>query len=166
MISRAHFFALMVALPFASGAALAENCDQAAFSAVVSEVRGKLDALNTRNKQEFQQKLGKLREKHGWSKDDFVKNASPLVQDAEIASYDARHKVLLAKVSQIGLADQSVASLAGVAPTTGLAASDRRCIMLDELRSVMGEVIENTRAKWVYMHGKTDAALKQSASAQ
>ncbi len=165
MISRAHFFALMIALPFASGAALAENCDQAAFSAVVDEARSRLEALNTTNKQEFQQKLSALREKRGWSKDDFVKNARPLVQDAEIASFDARHEELLTKVPQIGQADRPVASLAGIAPAIE-PASDKRCVMLDELRGLMGQVIENTRAKWAYMHGKTDAMLNQSASSR
>jgi hypothetical protein len=165
MISRALFFALIVALPFASGAALAENCDQAAFSAVVDEARNRLEALNIENKQEFQQKLGELREKRGWSKDDFVKNARPLVQDAGIASFDARHEELLTRVPKIGQADRPVASLAGIAPA-GESASDSRCVMLDELRSLMGQVIENTRAKWAYMHGKTDAALTQSASSQ
>lgn len=165
MISRAHFFALIFALPFASGAAFAENCDQAAFSAVVDEARTQLQALNTKNKTEFHQKLDALREKRGWSKDDFVKNARPLVQDSEISSYDARHEALLARVSQIGQADQPVASLASIAPAAE-PAPDKRCVMLDELRSLMGRVIENTRAKWAYMHDKTDAALSQSASSQ
>jgi hypothetical protein len=165
MISRTYFLALIVAMPFASGAALAETCDQAAFTAVVDEARGRLEALNAENKQQFQQKLGELREKHGWTKDDFVKNARPLVKDAEIASFDARHEELLTKVPSIGQTDQPVATLAGIAPAAEQA-SDSRCIMLGELRSLMGQVIENTRAKWAYMHGKTDAALTQSASSQ
>jgi hypothetical protein len=165
MIIRAHFFALILALPFASGAALAENCDQTAFSAVVDDARNRLETLNAENKQEFQHKLGELREKRGWSDDDFVKNARPLVQDAEIASYDARHQELLARVSNIGQAEQSVASLAGIAPSAEQD-SDKRCVMLEELRGLMGKVIENTRAKWVYMQGKTEAALTQSASSQ
>lgn len=165
MISRACFLAVFVALPFLSGAANAENCDHAAFSAVVSEVRGQIDELNTRNKQQFQKKLDELREKYGWSKAEFIKHARPLVQDAEILSYDERHKALLAKVSQIGQADQPVASLAGIAPAIK-PVSDRRCVMLDQLRALMGEVLENTRAKWTYMHNKTDIALKQPVSTQ
>lgn len=160
MSSRAFFLALPLALSFASGAARAENCDQAAFSAVVEEVRGQLQELNTTNKSLFQQKLDALRTKHGWSKDEFVEHARPLVQDADISNYDARHQELLAQVSQIGQAEQPVASLSGIAPMAE-PVGDKRCAMLGELRSLMGEIIKNTRAKWTYMHSKADASLKQ-----
>ena len=38
--------------------------------------------------------------------------------------------------------------------------------MLQELRGLMAQVVENTRAKWTYMLGKADGALEDARQAK
>jgi hypothetical protein len=164
MTSRANLLAMVIFIG-CTGQASAEDCGQGAFSAVVSEARTELQTLNTQNKQTFQKKLISLKQREGWSDEDYLVNARPFVQDDQIAAFDSRNEELLAQVPKLGKEVRSVASLAGVAPSLQPIA-DRRCEMLGELRGLMSDVVENARAKWAYLHGKADAALISPAIAE
>ena len=145
-------------LVFASPTILAEpvrSCEQAAFAAVVSEASAKLSAMNDENKRTFQAKLASLKAREGWADADYAAKATPFVKDAAITALDEGNKQLLDKVPQLG--GGQVVAVAGLAGGPDLTA--RRCAMLEELRGLMGKVVENTRAKWAHMHGKLDAAL-------
>jgi hypothetical protein len=124
-------------------------CEQAAFAAVVSDASGMLAAMNEDNKKAFQARLAALKAREGWADGDYAARATPFVKDSTTAALDENNKALLEKVPLLGGA--------GEAAPEQLAA--RRCAMLDELRGLMGKVVENTKAKWAHMLGKLDAVL-------
>lgn len=160
MTSRSHLLAIMLFFG-ATGAAAAEDCGQERFSAVVNEARGQLQALIAENRQIFQEKLARIKEQAKLTDADFLAQGRALIEDDKIAAFDRQHEELVAKIPGIGRSARSVASLAGVAPSM-TPSENQRCVMLDELRGIMGQVVENTRAKWSYLQDKTDAALAEA----
>jgi hypothetical protein len=149
-----------------AASAHAEDCSREAFATVVGEANIRLSSLNQDNKKSFQEKLQALKTRNGWSDSDYVTQATPYVQDERIAAFDAENKALLARIPQLGDAGpQTTQALAGAAPLPG-GAADPRCAMLNDLRSLIGKVVENTQAKWRYMAGKLDGALDKARQAQ
>jgi hypothetical protein len=146
--------------PATLGAAAAD-CGRDAFAAVVSHAGAELTAMNTAQKAGLHEKLQLLKARQGWADADFVAKATPFVQDAKIAEFDQGNTTLLARVTQLG----APAALAGAAASLP-SAEDRSCAMLEELRALMGRVVENTRAKWAYMLGKADTALEDARQAK
>jgi hypothetical protein len=151
--------AILFLLPQASFAQNAATCEQGAFAAVVSDASGVLAAMNEDNKKAFQAKLATLKAREGWADSEFAAKATPFVKDPTTAALDEGNKALLDKVPQLG----GVAGGESAAPEQ-VAAS--RCAMLEELRGLMGKVVENTRAKWAHMLGKLDAVLDVSRQAK
>lgn len=152
--------ALILFLALMRGAHAAD-CGREAFSAVVSQASAELAAMNSAQKASLQEKLQLLKTRQGWSDGDFLAKAAPFVKDARITEFDQGTTSILARVSQLG----APASLAGMASSPATA-NDRNCAMLDELRALMAQVVENTRAKWAYMLGKIDAALEDAREAK
>jgi hypothetical protein len=136
-----------------------EKCGQTAFAAVVNEVSAQLTAMNDENRKSFHAKLQSVRARENWTDADYVVKATPFVQDEQITAFDATGKALLSKVELLGQPGQVVVT---ASVTTPLGKFDRevaqRCAMLEDLRALMTKVVENTRAKWQYMHTKIDAA--------
>ncbi len=159
MLLRAGAAALLLSFAF-SGQARAEDCGRDAFATVVSKAGADLTAMNAANKLRLHEKLQLLKARAGWSDGDYVANATPFVQDETIATFDARHNALIAKVSQLGKPAQAAASMAGLAPSLDSAGS-KRCALVEQLQALMGDVVDNTRAKWGYVTGKVDAALQK-----
>jgi hypothetical protein len=157
--------AVAVLFPVVAHAAeMPAKCDQAAFAAVVGEAGAQLTAINGAAKKSFQDKLQALKTRENWSDADFVANATPFVKDEKIVAFDEGNKALLAKVPQLGGGEPVLASTAALP-----GADDRnakRCAMLGELRGLMTQVIENTRAKWAYLLGKIETAALVDASRQ
>ena len=158
MVLRAGAAALLFSLAMIADAG-AQECGREAFAGVVSQANAELSTMNDANKRLFQEKLQLLKARAGWSEADFVAQATPYVRDERIAAFNAENQALLGRVSELGAPGQSVASLAGVAPSF-TASTDNRCAMLDTLRRLMAGLVENSRAKWAYMTGKLDGALQ------
>lgn len=135
--------ALLAAALVFPGAAVA--CQRADFEAVVDEAAAALRDLNLKNKPIFQDKLRVLKDKRGWSHDQFMKEAAPFVLDDRIAEYDQTSTDLLAEISTLG--------------QEGADATTPDCKLLEELRSRMATLVESQTAKWTYMFGKLDAEL-------
>jgi hypothetical protein len=150
--------AILFLLPQASFAQNA-TCEQGAFAAVVSDASGVLAAMNEDNKKAFQAKLATLKAREGWADSEFAAKATPFVKDPTTAALDEGNKALLDKVPQLGGA-------AGGESAAAEQIAARRCAMLEELRGLMGKVVENTRAKWAHMLGKLDAVLDVSRQAK
>jgi hypothetical protein len=131
------------------------SCEQAAFTATVSEASAKLSAMNEENKRIFQGKLLALKAREGWTDGEYAAKATPFVKDETIAAFDNGNNVLLAKVPQLGGGAEF--AMAGI---TDLPA--RRCAMLEDLRALMAELVTNTQAKWAHMLGKLEIALEAS----
>lgn len=125
--------------------AQAQSCQRADFEAVVDESASALRELNQTNKPAFQDKLRLLKERHGWSHDEFLKQAAPYVQDDRISEFDARSSELLARIMAMG--------------QEGAVAKTPDCAMLAELRQLMKALIGVQQEKWAYMFTKLETAL-------
>ncbi len=125
--------------------AVAGTCQRADFEAVVDAAAGVLRDLNAANKPKFQDKLRQLKAKRGWSQDQFLKEAAPLVVDDAIQGYDRKSSELLEKIATGG--------------QVGASAASPDCTMLDGLRVSMASLVEAQTAKWGYMNARIDAEL-------
>ena len=125
--------------------AQAPQCSKGEFEGVVDEAAGALRALNQKNTPTFQGKLRQLRDKRGWSNDQFMTEAAPFVRDDTIAGFDQKSEDFLSRITSGG---QSGASEA--APD---------CILLVELRATMKQLVATQQAKWSYMFAKIDKEL-------
>jgi hypothetical protein len=121
------------------------SCARADFEAVVDEAAGSLRELNQTNKPNFQDKLRLLKDKRGWSHEQFLQAAAPFVQDEKISEWDQRSADLLSKITAMG--------------QEGSSAKAPDCAMLNELHGHMKALVEAQQAKWTYMFAKIDAEL-------
>lgn len=123
------------------------QCSKADFEAVVDEAAGALGALARENTPQFQARLRQLKAKRGWSDDQFLREAEPLVRDEKIAGFDQQSEDFLARITSGGQAGAS-----GAAPD---------CKLLGELRTIMGSLVETQKAKWAYMFERIEAELRK-----
>jgi hypothetical protein len=136
---------------FAGGAAApaapapSQQCTKEEFEDVVDDAAAALRDLNAKNRPGFQEKLRQLKEKRGWSHDEFLKEAAPFVRDDTIAVFDRNSDQLLTDISAQG--------------QEGAEAKTPDCALLLELRSRMKVLVDTQSAKWDYMGKKLDAAL-------
>jgi hypothetical protein len=128
-----------------AGPAAAADCTRADFEGVVDAAAGTLRDMNAANKPKFQDKLKQLRDKRGWTQDQFVKEATPLVVDERIAGFDQQSAALLERIAAGGEA--------------GAASFTPDCAMLESLKGAMKVLVETQTAKWHYMMGRVDAEL-------
>ena len=125
------------ATPGAAPGTAGQVCAKADFEAVVDEAAGSLRDLNMQNKPAFQEKLRQLKDKRGWSHDEFLKEAAPFVRDDKIAVFDQESEQLLNDISTLG--------------QEGADAATPDCALLVELRSRMKTLVDTQTAKWTYM---------------
>ena len=137
---------LVLALPAAATGALAQTpCSKTDFEAVVDEAAGALRDLNRANTPQFQAKLRQLKDKRGWSNDQFMTEAEPFVRDATIAGFDQKSEELLGRIMSGGQAQST---------------SDKPdCGLLGGLRATMKALVETQKGKWAYMFDKLDKDL-------
>ena len=126
-----------------SPAALA--CSRAEFEAVVDEAAAALRDLNLKNRPAFQEKLRELKEKRGWSHDQFLKEAIPFVKDEKIEVFDQSGGELLDQISSMG--------------QEGAEAPKPDCALLEDLHARMKKLVEIQTAKWAYMFTKLEAEI-------
>jgi len=136
--------ALWTAVPSAAGA---QTCSRSDFEAVVGEAAQALRALNHKNKPAFQAKLRELKAKRGWSHDQFLAAAAPIVQDQKISTYDEQSTAFLSRIEQLG------------AEATTAASPD--CGRLAEVRKSMTDLVAVQKAKWAYMFERVTAELSR-----
>ena len=129
----------------ASAATAGGTCAKSDFEAVVEEAAGSLRDLNTKNKPSFQDKLRQLKDKRGWSHDQFIKEAAPFVRDDRIAAFDQTTDELLSAISSMG--------------QEGANAASPDCAILLELRARMTLLVETQTSKWAYMFEKIGGEL-------
>lgn len=140
-------YALALLCPAIALAQAPPACSRADFENAVDDAAGALRDLNARNKGPFQDKLRALKEKRGWTTEQFLKEAAPFVQDDHIAEFDRQTGTLLDEINSKGEA--------------GSLAKTPDCSLLATLRQTMTRLIETQGAKWAYMFQKLETALKQ-----
>ncbi len=147
-VSIVFAFAL-VAMSMLQARAQTRACVKSDFEAAVEMASAKLRDLTARNKARFQHKLRQLKEKRGWTTDEFLKQAVIYVQDETIAALDQRSGQLLARVNTMG--------------ADGGDGGQPDCELLDELRTTMKALVQAQVDKWAHMFAKLQRALKQPA---
>lgn len=125
--------------------AWAQSCAKSEFESVVEAAAAALRDLNSRNTPGFQDKLRVLREKRGWSAEQFMEQAVSYVQDDRIGEFDTRSGDLLTRINSMGEA--------------GANAKTPDCKLLGELRATMKSLVETQIDKWAYMFTKIERAL-------
>jgi hypothetical protein len=120
-------------------------CARADFETVVDQSAAALRELNSRNKPALQERLRQLKDKRGWSHDQFIQSAAPFVKDDRIDVLDQQSGEFLAKITMMG--------------QDGSAARTPDCVLLEELRGIMRSLVETQETKWAYIFGKIDAEL-------
>lgn len=136
--------ALVLALTVC-GDASGQDCARADFEAVVDQAAAALRDLNQKHRPVFQEKLRGLKDKRGWSHDQFLKEAVPFVKDEKIDVYDQSSTELLDTISSMG--------------QEGAAAPAPNCALLEDLRGRMQKLVETQTQKWTYMFGKLEVEL-------
>lgn len=129
----------------ASSAAHAAACAKDDFAAVVDQSGQVLRALAAENKAPFQDKLRQLKQKNGWTDQQFLTEARPYVVDDRIKALDEEANGLLTGIATLG-------------DTSGAKQPD--CTVLDSLKGNLAMLVDVVKAKWRYMDEKIDAALK------
>lgn len=122
-----------------------EECARPEFEIVVGEAAAALRDLTQKNKPVFQARLRLLRDKRGWTQDQFLKEAQPLVQDDKIAGYDEQSSAFLAKIEAMG--------------SSGAGGGDTSCKALALVRAQMKSLVDVQTAKWAYMFERIDREL-------
>lgn len=132
-----------------AGAAVAQQpaCSRPEFEAVVETAATTLRDLSAKNKPGFQDKLRTLKDKRGWSNDQFMQEAAIYVQDDKIADLDRRSGDLLTRINTMGEA--------------GASAKAPDCKLLADLRATMKSLVDAQTEKWAYMFAKIEKALGQ-----
>ena len=129
-------------------AAPAATCAKADFEAVVNAAGAALRDLAQQNTPVFQGKLRQLKDKRGWSNDEFLKQAEPLVRDETITGFDKQSEELVARITG-GSAQGETAS----APPD--------CALLAGLQGDLKLLVEAQSAKWSHMLVKVEAELEK-----
>jgi len=120
------------------------TCAKPEFEAVVEQASAALRELNQKNRGRFQDELRALKDKRGWSTEQFMAEAAPFVHDDRIAEFDQTSGELLDKLNSAG-------------ETGGAKSPD--CKLLADLRTTMQQLVDTQTAKWTYMFQKLEAAL-------
>ena len=128
----------------ASGTA-PKTCTRTDFEAVVDGAAETLRTLTQKNSPSFQAKLRQLKDKRGWSHDQFLAEGTRFVRDDKITEFEDKSGELLARINGAG-------SDAG--PQKAI-----DCSQLPELQANMTALVDLQTAKWTYMFGNIDAEL-------
>lgn len=147
-VTQAGLAGLMLVLQLAPMASVAaDTCQRTDFEAVVDEAAAALRDLNQQNRPVFQEKLRELKDKRGWSHDEFLTAAVPFVKDDKIEVYDQTSAELLDEIASLG--------------QEGAEAATPDCARLEDLRTRMSKLVSIQNEKWTYMFDKLQKSLGQ-----
>jgi phosphoglycerate-specific signal transduction histidine kinase len=142
---RARALTLAMLVGAAQAAQAQPACTRADFEAVVDDAAAALRQLNALNKPLFQEKLRQLKEKRGWTHDQFMVEAAPFVQDEQIQAFDQRSAEYLERINSLG--------------AEGASAKTPDCSILAIVRENMAALVSEQKAKWTYMFEKIGRVL-------
>ncbi|MEQ1648284.1 MAG: hypothetical protein ABL898_06835 [Hyphomicrobiaceae bacterium] len=135
--------ALILSMYLTPTEARADTCQRTDFEAVVDGAAETLRSLTQQHSPVFQGKLRQLREKRGWTHEQFLAEGAKFVRDEKIAEYDDKSEQLLARINSAG-------DGGGKTPD---------CALLATLKGNMTALVETQNAKWTHMFSKLDAEL-------
>jgi len=146
---RAVLVAITMVLAIAGAAAAQQRaaCSRDDFEAAVDEAAAALRDLTQKNRPAFQDLLRQLKDKRGWSHDQFIAEAAPFVKDGTIEEFDSRSDAALSRLTAMGQA--------------GSQSKTPDCRLLAELRSHMQALVDIQTEKWRYMFGRIEADLRK-----
>jgi hypothetical protein len=144
---RVGLIALLLAVALPACVLAQTPCQKTDFEAVVDEAAAALRSLNHQNTPQFQARLRQLKDKRGWSHEQFLSAAAPFVRDDAIAGFDQKSEEFLARITQGGQSQATAAAL--------------NCALLAEVRGSLTALVETQKAKWAYMFDKINGELRK-----
>ena len=123
------------------------TCARADFEAIVDGTGETLRALTQKNSPAFQAKLRALKDKRGWSHEQFLAEGARFVADNKISDYDGQSSTLLAKINGAGDEAGSAAAV--------------DCARFGALKADLAALVAIQNEKWAYMFGNIDAELSK-----
>ena len=145
-----HICILIAGLTIFSPCLLADQaaaaCKREDFEEIVEQATTAPRTSASQNRPGFQEQLRLLREKRGWSHEEFVTAAAPFVRDDNIITLDQKSARLLADINRLGEGASRVAS-------------EPDCSLLAPLRTSLDGMVAAQTEKWRYMFAKIDAEL-------
>lgn len=145
MLSRLFLICGLMLAGSAVANAQATSCAKADFEAVVDSAAAALRDLNQKNRPSFQDRLRELKVKRGWSDDQFMKEAAPLVKDDKTDTLDSESSAMLAKITAMGQA--------------GAESRTPACALMSELNGYMQQLVSAQTEKWNYLFDKLSTEL-------
>ncbi len=137
-------FTLAPMVPAAAGdVRVADSCARSDFESVVDDAGQVLRQLTQKHSPPFQAKLRALKDRRGWTHDQFVSEGMRFVRDDKITALEERSGQLLAKINGSG--------------AEGAGSVD--CTLLEALKSDMSALVSIQVEKWDYMFTTIDAEL-------
>ena len=127
-----------------SVATRAETCTPEQFRKVVDEAGAVLRRLNAESQPGLQGGFRKLKNKFGWSDDEYMDKANALLSDRQSEAYDAKAGELLVKLDQLN---------------EGPVGSVQDCARLGELEATALELQATVKVKTRYMLARIDGQL-------
>ena len=136
-----------MALLASATAGLAQNaapvaCARTEFEAVVDDAGEALRTLTQKNSPVFQAKLRALKDKRGWSHEQFLADGARFVRDDTISRFEDKSSTLLAKINGAG------------GDVVNATATD--CTRLADLKADMAALVAIQNEKWAYMFTTLD----------
>ena len=123
----------------------AKTCARADFESVVASASDALRSITQQNSPAFQAKLRALKDKRGWSHDQFMAEGARFVRDDKITAFDDKSGDLLARINDAG--------------GGGAGEAKANCSQLADLKANMAALVEIQTAKWTYMFANIDVEL-------
>lgn len=151
---RIRSYALMALAIWLSGglqAAEAQTCTREAFRKIVDDAGAALRQLHATTQPQVQAGFRRLKEKNGWSEDDYLDKANEFLVDDKTEAFDAKASELLSKLDK--LADDTPA------------APGADCPRLTELEATSLELQATVRAKTTYILRRLDQAAAAPSTA-
>lgn len=128
-------------------AAQGEDCGPEVLKRIVGQASKALTIMNKDKTASFQQRLRELKRKRGWTDQQMLSLAAPIVENEAVAQYDQRTKGIYAQISSLGKAD------------VGKVDRDGRCVVRDKLDSLLTELVENNVQRWAMITDALEAEL-------
>ena len=132
---------IALAVSLLGPAASAQSCTSEQIRKVVDDTGAVLRRINAESRQRLDTGLKRLKEKNGWSEDDYLEKANLALSDARSDAYDVTATDLLGKLDRLG-------------EETPTGAPD--CSRLGELEATALELQATVRVKTQYMLARLD----------
>ncbi len=143
LVSLAVITSLNISTVQASNTKNSINCNKEALSDSVKKTGLQLQNMKQVYKIALQKQLKTLKKQKGWSKEEFLQNASTLMENDQVKAYNLKNRDILSSIATLNKDTRS---------------KTPDCEMLQSLNNHLEDVVQNTREKWDFMFKEIKSA--------